>query len=502
MGHMGAVMAVGSTLLAERYELGRVLGGGRVGEVWEARDRMLGRRVAVKVAHARLAQDAAFNDGFLRAVQEAAAIEHPGAVAVHDAGSAGRTPFVVMEYVEGRTLREVVRDAGELPVPRAVRVAADIASVLVAAHARGLAHGGIHAGNAFLTPTGQVKLADLGLARLTAPSLTSPATPPPAREQGEVRAWDPRQGPVGELIAPAGADADDDQAPARPATAVNGSAPPIEPVVGEAARADLVALGGLLYELLSGRPAGQAERRPLRAARPDVPPELDGIVRNALAGRYRSAVELREALWRGSQQAAAEAGQGRPAIAPRQPRPAANVPATHAERVRALTAQPGPSVRPWVLLAALIVALVVAGWSAAGVLAFQQPLWSASAATTASPTTQPAHNPLPTSGPTTTVAATTTTVAVVASPANGSAGKAVPKVVGMQVEAAIAKLAAAGTPAGTVWRRRSADVAMDVVIQSIPPAGGHLLKGDKVVLVVSNGTKPDPVTTPVPGGGP
>jgi hypothetical protein len=496
-------MAVGSTLLADRYELGRVLGGGRVGEVWEARDRMLGRRVAVKMAHARLAQDAAFSDAFLKAVREAAGLEHPGAVAVHDAGTAGRVPFVVMEYVDGRTVREVVRHAGPMPPARAARLVAEVASALAAAHTRGLGHGGLHAGNIFLTPTGQAKLADLGLARLATPGITA-ATGPVANEI--VRAWDPRQGPVtGTVVDPAHGAADGRPEQAGPA----GHAGPAGRQSSDAAafRDDLIAIGGLLYELLSGRPADQAERRPLRAARRDVPPELDGIVRNALAGRYRSAVEVREALWRGGQQPNGGVSQrdGRPAA-----RPAARVPATHAERVRALTAQPRATIRPWMLLAALVTALVVAGWSAAGLLAFQQPLWSSPA--NAEPAdggrrdqpagTTPTTTAAPrTVAPTTTPPSTAKAGPVVASPASKGSGKPVPRVTGMQVEAAISRLAAAGTPAGTVWRRRSVDVPKDVVIQTVPPAGGHLLKGDKVVVVVSNGTDPDPAGTSQPAGG-
>src|SRR6266508_5329584 len=129
-------MATTPLLLGDRYEVGRLLGAGGMAEVFEGRDRLLARRVAIKVLLAEFAQDPSFLVRFKREAQAAASLSHPNIVAVYDTGVEAGTSFIVMEFVEGRTLREVLRAEGPLLAARAAEVAAEVCGALAAAHAR------------------------------------------------------------------------------------------------------------------------------------------------------------------------------------------------------------------------------------------------------------------------------------------------------------------------------------------------------------------------------
>ena len=113
-------MEAGRKLLAGRYQLGRPLGAGALGSLVEAHDRTAGRPVAVRIAHPQLAADSDARAGFLRAAREATGLDHPNIVAVLDLGEDGGVPFLVMEPVERRTMREALRTGGVPPVERAV----------------------------------------------------------------------------------------------------------------------------------------------------------------------------------------------------------------------------------------------------------------------------------------------------------------------------------------------------------------------------------------------
>ena len=148
-----------------RYELHRRLGRGGMAEVYLARDQLLDRPVAVKVLFPALATDQGFVERFRREAQAAANLQHPNIVSVFDWGEANGTYFIVMEYVEGHTLAEMLRDEGRLHPDRAAEITADIAAALGFAHRNRVVHRDVKPGNVLITRDGGVKVADFGIAR-------------------------------------------------------------------------------------------------------------------------------------------------------------------------------------------------------------------------------------------------------------------------------------------------------------------------------------------------
>ncbi|WP_165987803.1 serine/threonine-protein kinase [Streptomyces sp. YIM 98790] len=259
-------------LLAGRYELTEPLGRGGMGEVWAGSDTALGgRRIAVKLLHAeRLASLSGTTDPeelrrrFLRECRATARIDHPGLVAVYDAGAEADELFLVMQLVDGCGLADHLAEHGEhtpYPVAWALAVLAQLSSVLVAVHAAGIVHRDLKPGNVMVRPDGRVTVLDLGIAAVRGDedtSLTRTGT-----LIGTPVYMAPEQG-VGE--------------------------PPVGP------RADLYALGAIGYELLTGRPpftapnaAGLLYKKlhhdpaALRSLRPDAPGELAALVHRLLA---------------------------------------------------------------------------------------------------------------------------------------------------------------------------------------------------------------------------
>ena len=161
-------------VLGERYEIGGVLGRGGMAEVHRGRDLRLGREVAVKVLRQDLARDPSFQVRFRREAQAAASLNHPSIVAVYDTGedrtALGATPYIVMEYVEGETLRDVLRREGVLDPDRAMELAADICGALDFSHRNGIVHRDVKPGNVMITPQGTVKVMDFGIARAVSDS--------------------------------------------------------------------------------------------------------------------------------------------------------------------------------------------------------------------------------------------------------------------------------------------------------------------------------------------
>ncbi|HEX2499117.1 MAG TPA: Stk1 family PASTA domain-containing Ser/Thr kinase, partial [Actinomycetes bacterium] len=265
-------------LLGGRYELGGVLGRGGMAEVHIARDIRLGRNVAVKMLRVDLASDATFQARFRREAQSAASLNHPAIVAVYDTGedviNGTSLPYIVMEYVEGSTLRDLLQSGRRLLPERALEITAGVLQALEYSHRNGIVHRDIKPGNVMLTRSGAVKVMDFGIARSVADAgVTMTAT-----------------------------------------SAVIGTAQYLSPEQAKGehvdARSDLYSTGCLLYELLTGRPpfvgdspVSVAYQHVREEAQPpsyyddEVSPDLDTVVMKALAkhpdDRYQTADEMR-----------------------------------------------------------------------------------------------------------------------------------------------------------------------------------------------------------------
>ncbi|MGY1751004.1 Stk1 family PASTA domain-containing Ser/Thr kinase [Modestobacter sp. SYSU DS0511] len=270
-------------VLGERYEIGGVLGRGGMAEVHRGRDLRLGREVAVKVLRQDLARDPSSQVRFRREAQAAASLNHPAIVAVYDTGedrtATGATPYIVMEYVEGETLRDVVRHERRLSPERAMSLTADICAALDFSHRNGIVHRDVKPGNVMITPQGTVKVMDFGIARAVSDSAATMTST--AAVIGTAQYLSPEQA-RGE---------------------------------GVDARSDVYSAGCLLYELVTGSPpftgdspvavAYQHVREDPRtpsSINPEIPPELDAILLKAMsknpANRYQSAAEMRADLLR------------------------------------------------------------------------------------------------------------------------------------------------------------------------------------------------------------
>ena len=263
------------------YEIVAPLGAGGMGEVYRARDVRLDRSVAVKILPAELSGDAHYRQRFEREARAASALSHPHIAHVYDVGEQDGTHFIAMEYVEGENLRELV-SRGPLGVDRIVDLGVQMAEALEEAHARGIVHRDIKSANAVVTPKGQLKVLDFGLARRTgdaAASVDSQLSTDAQTRAGLVVGTVPYMSPEQAL----GKDVD--------------------------ARTDLFSFGVVLYELTSGRlpfvgnTATQtidqichATPAELGASRKDVPAELERIVRKCLEKdrdrRYASARDI------------------------------------------------------------------------------------------------------------------------------------------------------------------------------------------------------------------
>ena len=164
-------------ILAGRYEVGDLIGRGGMAEVHIGYDTRLGRTVAIKILRADLARDPSFQTRFRREAQAAAGLNHPTIVAVYDtgedsvvgdSGNPQAVPFIVMEYVEGHTVRDILKGDVAAPIDEAIEIVTGVLTALDYSHHAGLVHRDIKPANVMLTPTGAVKVMDFGIARALA----------------------------------------------------------------------------------------------------------------------------------------------------------------------------------------------------------------------------------------------------------------------------------------------------------------------------------------------
>ncbi|MRJ75623.1 Stk1 family PASTA domain-containing Ser/Thr kinase [Aeromicrobium sp. SMF47] len=431
--------------LGGRYELGGLLGRGGMADVRVGRDLRLGRTVAVKQLRSDLSADDTFQARFRREAQSSAALNHPSIVAVYDTGESidkhgSHVPYIVMEYVEGQTLRDILRGAenGRKILPeRALSITADVLSALDYSHRSGIIHRDIKPANVMLTPSGQVKVMDFGIARAIAD--TSSAMTQTAAVIGTAQYLSPEQA-RGETVD---------------------------------ARSDIYSTGCLLYELLTGRPpfVGDSpvsvayqhvreEARPPSQLNPDVSPDIDRIVAKALAkrveDRYQSAADMRKDIERvlaglpvDAPTAATAVVPGATAVAPAAP---VLPPPTGSGVADPDEDEDEDRKGTWWAVAAIlaVVAAAILGvlWMTGAFDSDEKPV----------------------------------------------AQKAVTDVRGESVPDATTRLENAGFVVGGTSERASSDVDEGDVIDTDPPAGTEVDEGSTVDLIVSSG--PDQVVVP------
>ncbi|WP_182525134.1 Stk1 family PASTA domain-containing Ser/Thr kinase [Nocardioides dongkuii] len=331
-----------------RYELGELLGRGGMAEVRKGVDTRLGRVVAVKRLRTDLASDATFQARFRREAQSSASLNHPSIVAVYDTGeepasdgSGVSQPYIVMEYVAGRTLRDIIREGRKILPERALEITSGVLSALDYSHRAGIIHRDIKPGNVMLTPTGDVKVMDFGIARAMSDAANTMTQT--AAVVGTAQYLSPEQA-RGETVD---------------------------------SRSDVYSAGCLLYELLTGRPPfvgdspvsvayQHVREQPLPPSDHDtsLPPEIDAIVMKALTkrleDRYQSAAAMRSDIERYL--------AGRPVhatVPPPQTAATAVVPAAaDATAVRPPVPESeerGPRTGLLVLIGLVVIALIVGG---------------------------------------------------------------------------------------------------------------------------------------------
>ena len=264
-------------VLGDRYKLGQMIGTGGMADVYIADDQRLHREVAVKILRSDLARDPAFINRYNKEALAAAGLNHPGIVSVYDSGQeetpSGVMPYIVMEYVEGHTLREILHSGDRLPFERAIEIVEGVLNALAYSHKNGLVHRDIKPGNIMITDTGEVKVMDFGIARaLSDAGATLTST---WNIVGTAQYLSPEQATGGQ--------ADE--------------------------RSDLYSVGCLFYELVSGKPPFSGETpvaiayqhvsaplTPVTSIEPSLDPALNAFFEVALAknsnDRYGSAAAM------------------------------------------------------------------------------------------------------------------------------------------------------------------------------------------------------------------
>ncbi len=429
-------------LLGGRYELDGIVGRGGMAEVFRARDIRLDRIVGVKTLRDDLARDQTFQARFRREAQSAASLNHPSIVAVYDTGEdmvgSLPVPYIVMEFVDGRTLRDLLRDDRRLLPERAAEITDGVLRALDYSHRNGIVHRDIKPGNVMLTRSGDVKVMDFGIARAVSDGqLTMTQT---AQVIGTAQYLSPEQA-RGERVD---------------------------------ARSDLYSTGCLLYELLTGRPPftgdspvaiayQHVKENPVPPSQvdPEVPAWADAIVLKAMqkdpADRYQSAGEMRNDIQRALSGAPVAApmladayGAGTRRMGSTATQVAGRTTAIPPYQYGPADGGPGGGVRrrriwPWVALFTVVVVL------AAAIVAIKY----------------------------------------IGSSANGVP---VPTLSGLTLKAAKSQLTTAGFKVGSVTHQPSTSVPINRVINTNPAAGSSEPKGTPIGIIESSGVKVPKVT--------
>jgi len=427
-----------NTLFDGRYRIMRKLGSGGMADVYLAEDEELGRRVAIKILNDKYAPDEQFVERFRREAKNAAGLSHPNIVSIYDRGEAEGTYYIAMEYLDGRSLKELVVARGPLPIPDAIAATRQVLAALRFAHRKGVVHRDIKPHNVMADADGRLKVTDFGIARAGVSQMT---------EAGSIIG-------TAQYLSP-------EQARGAPVDQ----------------RSDLYSMGIVLYEMLTGQVPFTGESpveiamkhlsdtpRPPSLLRPDIPPDLDMVVLRALAkspdDRFQTAEEMDVELERVAAGAgvtaetadaatavlsgAALEGAQTAIVPPRRPPTEARPSYRYAE--------PPPrrrTVWPWILALLLVVAAAVAGWYAFGQI--QDSL-------------------------------------------GGSSTASVPNVVPMREDLAVQKLNSTGLGA-IVHRRPNATQKIGFVFEQGTAPGVRLDKGSGVDIYVSLG----PPKSHVPG---
>ncbi|MGD8244720.1 MAG: Stk1 family PASTA domain-containing Ser/Thr kinase [Anaerolineae bacterium] len=422
--------------LNERYRLLSCIGSGGMATVYIGVDMLLQRRVAVKILRERFANDPEFLERFQREARAAANLDHANIVTVHDVGKDGDRHYIVMEYVDGHDLKTLIRQKGRLHVSEALEIAAQIAAGVGHAHKADVIHRDIKPQNVLVTPDGQAKVVDFGIARaLSESGLTDSNT-----------VWG---SPM--YLAP-------EQAAGEPPTPAS----------------DVYSIGVVLYEMLAGTPPFHAdnptalamkhlreEPTPLAVHNPQVPPQLEWIVRKLLskepAARYRTAEQLAHVLAEYRLQVEQPTGWQQPLTAPPISAPPEK-PLPESEPITVQTASFDSEALTWLLSVIALVAVV-------GLI----PLWwmvyrSYAALSTAPPTTTP--TPLVTRTP-------------------EAVKVTVPNVVDRPVDEARRMLQRTGLELEIATEREEPGVEQGIVLEQSPTSGESVATGTTVLAVVS-----------------
>jgi len=344
-----------NTLFDGRYRIMRKLGSGGMADVYLAEDEELGRRVAIKILNDKYAPDDQFVERFRREAKNAAGLSHPNIVSIYDRGEAEGTYYIAMEYLDGRSLKELVVARGPLPIPDAIAATRQVLSALRFAHRKGVVHRDIKPHNVMADADGRLKVTDFGIARAGVSQMT---------EAGSIIG-------TAQYLSP-------EQARGAPVDQ----------------RSDLYSMGIVLYEMLTGQVPFTGESpveiamkhlsdppRPPSLLRPDIPPDLDMVVLRALAknpeDRFQTAEEMDAELGRVAAGASVTAETADAATAVLSGAALASAPTAIVPPRRPPT-EARPSYRyadpprrrrpvwPWLLALLLVVAAAVSGYYAFG----------------------------------------------------------------------------------------------------------------------------------------